>query len=114
MKPHWLSYLLVLSIALQSFFTVLNAQEIHQVENEHIKIEHSHDNDFQVASDNSADDDHQIEDCHHCGHCHGSHSQWVTANDLNSIAQSNNEQSLPYLVVSNNGHLDSPLRPPIS
>lgn len=113
MNSQWLSYILVFAIALQSFFTVLNAQEIHQIENEHIQIEHSHENDFQVTADNSGDE-HQIDDCHHCGHCHGSHSQWVATNQLDSIAQNNNEQSLPYLVFSNNGHLDNPLRPPIS
>ena len=103
MKPHWLSYLLVLSIALSSFFTVLNAQDIHQVENGLIKVEHSHDNDFRVAADNVEAAEHQIEDCHHCSHCHGAHSQWLYSNQLAIIAQFNAEQSLPYLVLSQNG-----------
>lgn len=62
---------------MQSFIVVANNQEIHQTDPQHLKVEHSHQNHSTVdESTEQAFSDHNEEDCHHCGHCHGSHMQW--------------------------------------
>jgi len=79
MKNTWLGFLLVLSIALQSFVAVANSDDNHQVDAQHIQTEHSHDLDNQEHLDDSSEDAHSIKDCHHCGHCQGSHTQWLSS-----------------------------------
>ncbi len=79
MKNTWVGLLLVLSIALQSFVAMANSDKAHQVDTQHIQTEHSHDVDNAELFEDSSKDDHSIKDCHHCGHCQGSHTQWFSS-----------------------------------
>ncbi|NQY48049.1 MAG: DUF2946 domain-containing protein [Colwellia sp.] len=80
MKNTWLGFVLVLLIALQSYAAVANSEESHLVDSQHILTEHSHDVDDIELFDESSDSEHNIKDCHHCGHCQGTHTQWVASN----------------------------------
>ncbi len=115
MKNTWLSFLIVLSIALQSFVAVANSDENHQVDTQHLQTEHSHDVDNLEFFDESSQDEHNIEDCHHCGHCQGSHAQWFASKKKSDTAAK--------FIVNNQfvylGHLDKSIvekaiRPPIA
>ena len=55
MKNTWISLLVVLSIALQSFASVANSNESHQIDSLHIQTEHSHDSDDIELFDESSD-----------------------------------------------------------
>jgi hypothetical protein len=87
------SYLLVLLILFQSFSAVANSLDYHSIDSEHLSEVHERhlgDNSasekaqiqlkssMQTGVDNSAiDSSHNPADCHHCGHCHGTHAQWL-------------------------------------
>jgi len=114
MRNTWVSFLLVLSIALQSFVAVANSDENHQVDSQHLQTEHSHNLDKIALFDDSSENDHSIKDCHHCGHCQGSHTQWLTNEKMTDAA--------PELITLNqyfyHVHLDrifveEHIRPPI-
>ena len=80
MKNTWVGLVLVLLIALQSYAAVANSNESHLVDSQHILTEHSHDLDDTNLLVESSDSEHNIKDCHHCGHCQGAHTQWVASN----------------------------------
>ncbi len=86
MKNTWLGFLIVLSIALQSFVAVANSDANHQVDSQHLQTEHSHELDNVLISDESSEDEHNIKDCHHCGHCQGSHTQWLSSKRMSAPA----------------------------
>jgi len=115
MKNTWFGLILVLLIALQSYAAVANSDENHLVDSQHIQTEHSHDNDDIELSDESSDSEHNINDCHHCGHCQGTHTQWV-ANNKSTL-------STPKFIITNQYFYtddlnkvftEEPIRPPIS
>ena len=68
--------LLIAVIFLQSFMSVANSSVPHQLDIEHLQTVHDHSADNHTSSSN-LDDDHDINDCHHCGHCSGNHSTWI-------------------------------------
>lgn len=115
MKHTWLSLLIVLSIALQSLVAVANSNENHQLDTQHLQTEHSHDADKVAFSDNSSEDEHNIKDCHHCGHCQGSHTPWL-------VNKQNNTTTPEFLTLNQyfyHTHLDKSfieelIRPPIA
>jgi len=47
--------------------------ESHQLDVEHLQTIHDHETDHSPQLDN----EHDIEDCHHCGHCSGNHTSWI-------------------------------------
>jgi len=81
MRVNWLSLLLVISIVLQSFVAVADAEKPHQINPQHLQTEHVHDSDNLESQNKSlneySDTEHNTNDCHHCGHCQGSHTQWI-------------------------------------
>lgn len=115
MKNTWLSFLIVLSIALQSFFAVANIDDNHQVDSQHLQTVHTHDLDNNEFLDGSSKDDHDIKDCHHCGHCQGSHTSWFVSKKYSDITPD-------FLVLNHyfyHAHLDKSFieeltRPPIA
>ncbi|MEI6894980.1 MAG: DUF2946 domain-containing protein [Colwellia sp.] len=115
MKNTWLSFLLILSIALQSFVAVANSDENHQVDIQHIQTEHSHDVDNIEYFDGASEEEHNIEDCHHCGHCQGSHTQWFT-NNKTSITPLKFLITNQYLYFNplDKGFIEELIRPPIA
>ncbi len=68
--------LLILAIVLQSFNAVSALLYAHQVDAQHLETVHDHASDKKSVAENQVtdadDDDHNINDCHHCGHCSGS------------------------------------------
>ncbi|CAH9050548.1 hypothetical protein PSECIP111951_00214 [Pseudoalteromonas holothuriae] len=71
----FISLIITLAIALQSVGVVAAATQVHQIDLEHLKTEHTHSL-LTMAQFEQVQDDHNIKDCHHCGHCSGSHLSW--------------------------------------
>jgi len=122
------SYLLVWLILFQSFSAVANSLDYHAVDSQHLSEVHEHqsgDNtsaeevqvllkyNLQTSADNSAvDNSHNPADCHHCGHCHGTHAQWlgnITGIKLHAVAT---QHSFYYLSRVIDAPVTQLLRPP--
>lgn len=115
MKNFWIGFLIVLSIALQSFVAMANSNENHQIDSQHLQTEHSHDMDNVELLDESSDDDHNIKDCHHCGHCQGSHTSWfVNLKSSDSILEFLVSNQYFYHVNLGQGFTEELVRPPIA
>lgn len=99
---------MIMLILFQSFSAVANTLEYHSSDLQHLSEVHEHaiddkavtakvpsqsQSNVQLITDNifSANNHHNPADCHHCGHCHGSHAQWLehTADIQLNIAQIN-------------------------
>ncbi|OUR78720.1 hypothetical protein A9Q75_13385 [Colwellia psychrerythraea] len=115
MKNTWIGLILVILVALQSYAAVADSDENHVVDSQHIQTEHSHDSDDVELFDESSDTEHNIKDCHHCGHCQGTHTQWVATNK--------STLPTPEFIITNqyfySDNVDKifteePIRPPIS
>jgi len=115
MKIIWISLTIVLSIALQSFVAVADSDKSHQVDATHLQTEHSHDADNVNASEHSTESEHSIEDCHHCGHCQGSHTQWLTSKKTLQLTP---KHLFPgeylYLTHLEKSFIEELIRPPIA
>ena len=79
--------LIPIVIVLQSLAFAASAQPSHQIDGEHLQSQHSHQQDSQLLRGKvkvshpvaTADEEqHDISDCHHCGHCSGSHLSWLS------------------------------------
>ncbi|MFT5852165.1 MAG: hypothetical protein ACI87J_002141 [Colwellia sp.] len=115
MKNTWISLLIVLSIALQSFVAVANSNENHQVDAQHLQTIHSHDLDNTAFFDASSTDDHNIKDCHHCGHCQGSHTSWfVSIEHSNTTAKILVLNQYFYHANLDKSSIEVLIRPPIA
>jgi hypothetical protein len=94
-----LKILLIISIVLQSFVAVSASMETHQLDVDHLQTIHDHEADHSPQLD--SDNEHDIEDCHHCGHCSGNHTSWILVKafapnlSLNNSHNFNNLISLP-------------------
>ncbi|WP_111978741.1 hypothetical protein [Algibacillus agarilyticus] len=109
-----LKMLLVISIVLQSLTAVASAtSESHQIDIEHLQTQHDHANDRSNSND-SASEQHNEKDCHHCGHCSGSHLSTILVNDSNSFDKLIVVNKTPYQVEQTNSFLEAILRPPIA
>lgn len=105
-----LKILLLISIALQSFIAVSASTETHQLDVEHLQIIHDHGNDH--VSQN--DEGHDIDDCHHCGHCSGNHTYWIFVKAYTPNLSSNNSHNFQDLASSPLGVSNRLYRPPIA
>jgi len=113
------AYIMIMLILLQSFSAVAKVADIHIVDSEHIKTEHVHALDDHIPSEQltqaSADNDqHNPADCHHCGHCNGSHVQFATHNYISRNLDFKSSQIFDYLKVVIEAPLSRLLRPPKS
>ena len=97
-KNKLLSFTLVILIVLQSFVAIANSQEIHEIDIQHIQIEHSH----------------NVKDCHHCGHCHGFHTQWLVQTQIFTERPNQIGHQYGYLFQYSSPLHDNPIIPPIS
>lgn len=91
------SYLLISLILFQSFSAVANSLDFHTITSQHLNEVHENQLVDNAASEktkihiklnvqaetSTADILHNPVDCHHCGHCHGTHAQWL--GNTNSI-----------------------------
>ena len=110
-----LKMLLVVSIVLQSLTAVVSAtSENHQIDIEHLQTQHDHADDRNALNDNTDDEQHDVKDCHHCGHCSGSHLSWILICNSNTTGKLNIINKTPYQVSQTNTYLEAILRPPIS
>ncbi|WP_139158569.1 hypothetical protein [Pseudoalteromonas sp. JW3] len=53
-----------------------SATQTHQIDLEHLQTEHSHAEQYNAGEALYDEDGHNIKDCHHCGHCSGTHLSW--------------------------------------
>tara|TARA_R110000796_G_scaffold122432_2_gene236795 strand:- start:170 stop:541 length:372 start_codon:yes stop_codon:yes gene_type:complete len=114
-KNKLLNFTLVILIVLQSFVAIANSQEIHELDVQHIQIEHSHESDDQVVdNDLSTDNEHNVKDCHHCGHCHGFHTQWLVQTQIFTERPNQIGHQYGYLFQYSSPLHDNPIIPPIS
>lgn len=110
-----LKILLVVSIVLQSLTAVVSATpENHQIDIEHLQTQHDHADDRNVLNDNTDDEQHDVKDCHHCGHCCGSHLSWILVSNSNVDGKLNIINKTPYQIDQTSTFLEAILRPPIS
>jgi hypothetical protein len=110
-----LKLLLIVSIVLQSITAVASAtSQSHQIDIEHLQTQHDHSDDLSNNAEEIGEDDHDIKDCHHCGHCSGSHLSWILISNSNSATKLYNNNLIPYQFDQTKEFLDAILRPPIS
>ena len=110
-----LKMLLVVTIVLQSLTAVASStSENHQIDIGHLQTQHDHADDRNALNDNADDEQHNESDCHHCGHCSGSHLSWILVNNTNGIDKLNVINKTPYQIDQSNTFLEAILRPPIS
>ncbi|MDP2561234.1 hypothetical protein [Psychrobium sp. 1_MG-2023] len=75
----------MISIVLQSFNIVVDSGAAHQLDTAHLATEHNHAThqsefvDLPASHASGSTEQHDSSDCHHCGHCSGSHLTWVTS-----------------------------------
>ncbi|MCG9733656.1 hypothetical protein L1D51_06565 [Pseudoalteromonas shioyasakiensis] len=107
--------LLVVSIVLQSLAAVASAtSQFHQIDIDHIQTQHEHKNDISSNGEEISEDGHNISDCHHCGHCSGSHLSWVIIDNINISVPLTTINNIPNKFDQTKEYLDAILRPPIS
>ena len=110
-----LRIILVLSIVLQSISSIASeTSENHQIDIEHLQTQHDHADDRNALNDNADDDEHNEKDCHHCGHCSGSHLSWILVSNSNTTGKLNIINKTPYQIDQTSTFLEAILRPPIS
>lgn len=113
------AYIMIVLILLQSFSAVAKIANVHIVDSEHIKTEHVHALDDHISSEQLAqastdDDQHNPADCHHCGHCNGSHVQFATHIYISRNLDFKSSQLFDYLKVVIEAPPSRLLRPPKS
>ena len=107
--------LLVISIVLQSLPTVASTVSTdHQIDIEHLQTQHQHANDVKTANGDVDEAGHNIDDCHHCGHCSTSHLSWIFSTYITSAAKTFVMDKTPYQLPQIKEYLDSIQRPPIA
>jgi hypothetical protein len=110
-----LKVLLVVSIVLQSLTAVASAtNENHQIDVEHIQVKHDHNSDHSESGKLVDAEGHDVNDCHHCGHCSASHSVWMIVKNAVKIFSINSFESSLYLVKHPSKYIETTFRPPIS
>ncbi|WP_133471314.1 hypothetical protein [Paraglaciecola marina] len=102
--------LLIILIVLQSVVAVSATLETHQLDVEHLQSVHDHKADHLVQSDQ----EHDLDDCHHCGHCSGNHTNWIMATVFLLNLSLNHSQNFDKLTLSTLGISSKLYRPPIA
>lgn len=116
-----LSYLTIMLILFQSFSAMANLRNFHDAEPSHLQQE-----DKQISDDNPSDkfvqklnDDknksaryHDIADCDHCGHCHGTCALLVAQKPAKSIDLERQTHHFYYVKALIDGPTNQLLRPP--
>ncbi|WP_339771331.1 hypothetical protein [uncultured Paraglaciecola sp.] len=123
-----MSYLLISLILFQSFSAVAKTLDFHAVDSQHLSEIHERQAGDNTASvkmhvqlqsneqldiDNaSVDISHNPADCHHCGHCHGTHAQWLGNNTAIELASVATHHGFYYLSKVIDAPVTQLLRPP--
>tara|TARA_R110001606_G_scaffold203654_3_gene351736 strand:- start:645 stop:1046 length:402 start_codon:yes stop_codon:yes gene_type:complete len=122
------SYLLISLILFQSFSAVANSLNFHAIDPQHLNEIHEHqtgdntasektqihlNSSSQASADSSTSDmSHNPADCHHCGHCQGTHAQWLGNNTAIKLASVANHHVFYYLSKVIDAPVTQLLRPP--
>ena len=108
--------LLMLSVLCQSLLAVAQSMDLHTFDAEHVQTPHDHSQDTKPSGEQHVADDsgHNVADCHHCGHCSGTHLNWLSGNWVTPTA-SFTDSLAPQLTADNLPlRVREFLRPPIS
>lgn len=107
---------MIVLILLQSFSAVAKLTDIHIFDSEHLKTEHIHALDDHRATEQlvqtAENDQHNHADCHHCGHCNGSHVQFATNIYISKILDFKVNHVFDYLKIVIEAPLFRLIRPP--
>jgi len=103
-----------MSIVLQSFSAIAAPNNAHQLDIQHIQTEHDHRDDLQLNNMADIDEEHNISDCHHCGHCTGTHLSWILVKTAIVLDSLNYVQFTPYQKTFYNDVFEDSFRPPRS
>lgn len=104
----------MISIAMQLQAPIASATENHQLDIEHLQVQHSHDQDIKYLQKLVDDEGHEVTDCHHCGHCSGNHLSWTMAKALTGDLNIVSIDVIPYIYGHSSAPIEARLRPPIS
>jgi hypothetical protein len=104
-----LKILIIISIVLQSIVAVTATLETHQLDVEHLQTIHDHQTDH---SDN--DKEHDVDDCHHCGHCSGNHISWILVEAFAPSLSLNHSHNFNKVTLRPLGISNRLYRPPIA
>ncbi|TRY34112.1 hypothetical protein FM019_01575 [Aliiglaciecola sp. M165] len=111
-------YILLMLIIFQSFTAVANSQDFHSIDAQHMTQEHEHSHDEHLSKTpisidiSEQSDYHNPADCHHCGHCHGTHVQGLSHTSLGTITPSAHAHRFYYLKTVVDAPQSKLLRPP--
>lgn len=94
-----------MSIILQSFVSVASSIDTHNDGIEHLQTVHIHAEINTLEETDQAG--HDIKDCHHCGHCSGSHLTWVFTKISTKIATINSPAYSPVLISHPSSYIDA-------
>jgi len=114
LKGSLANIVLIIMIVLQSFSAIAESSETHQLDVQHLQTEHSHADDGNIIKDNGSSNEHNTQDCHHCGHCSGSHLVWILEKDVSSPINLMSFDKTPYLNTTQKEFIEATLRPPIA
>ncbi|BBN83463.1 hypothetical protein PA25_34480 [Pseudoalteromonas sp. A25] len=70
---------------MQSVGASAASTQVHQIDIEHLQSEHVHSSKLSSLNDQYDQDGHNIKDCHHCGHCSGSHLSWFVSKSTTAL-----------------------------
>jgi hypothetical protein len=124
----FVSYFTIMLILFQSFSAVANSLDFHAIDPQHLQQEHQHSDDHIIGNVNEEPPEkplnklndgndttasqHNPADCHHCGHCNGTHVQWVGQNVIRSTDQTQQSHQFHYLRAVIDAPVNRLLRPP--
>ncbi|ABG40546.1 conserved hypothetical protein [Paraglaciecola sp. T6c] len=122
------SYLLISLILFQSFSAVANSLDFHSIDSQHLSEIHEHQagdntvsaktlvqqqsNEQSNADKITVDISHNPADCHHCGHCHGTHAHWLGNSNGIELESVTTHHGFYYLTKIIEGPVTQLLRPP--
>lgn len=118
MLKKWLSYWIILMIALQSFSAIADAHRTHQTGEQHLSFEHEHaQTPVEPVQPQSLIKSTKLPsdglDCHHCCHCH-LHLTYLPAPSLGLLLSVNSLAFNGYDNTALDGSLTFLFRPPKS
>jgi hypothetical protein len=124
----FVSYITIMLILFQSFSTVANSLDYHATDPQHLQQAHQDSightiksiidepSDKQVKKLNDSKgttvSQHNPADCHHCGHCNGTHVHWVGQHALHSSDLALQSHQFHYLRAVIDAPINQLLRPP--
>jgi len=121
---HWathLGYALVALMLCQSFLSMSKTFDLHDVVSTKHNVEHSHEHTHtehtqlyhaQTSVSDDQGNTHNPADCHHCGHCHGSHVQWLSQSVTSDVIEFSQLHTFLYLSKVLDALPERLLRPP--